>query len=332
MRKVFIFILLMLGVSPISSQVEDVSNRHFIIAVDGAMPTYTNSLMSNSTKGCVERVLKKLGASESDYITIVSYQIDLRNPNFENFAWVPYGSQTDDSSQIHTNQSSPKTKHNSNYKEQRGKVMVHDEKGKKIIWRKYKENLSDFGNWGNIVAYQHSYHCHISNYKASFQSAAKPYILKATACNKGEVANGSYVDTHSANITYLIMLTDETVNGLDDNYQYEWNNISTSEYANIAHLRDTVFSTLKKINKAYRYESVKVFNKDKIELAHISHSPFVLAVYKVAPVEIPSAQSVTNIPSQLPIKKVRGGYRFGMSLSSNSKYSVRISVRTMFGS
>lgn len=252
-------------------------NRHFIVAIDGAMPIYTNELLKNSTKEYVENLLNEyFEYDKNDFISLVTYQIDLTNPDFNRFTFVP---------------------HNSN--------------GAYALWKQQdKVDFSAFGNWAGMVVQQNRF---VGINKASFQSAAKQYILQAVkqSSNLG------------ANDTYIIMLSDEKVNGVDDNYQLEWNNISTSRGSRIAPYREEVFSKLKNINQRYQFEPVRFYGQYKHEFAHIAKEPFVLAIYKVRPTVIPSIQSIANIPAQLPFKKVRGGYAFDLDLSTtDSMYSV----------
>lgn len=253
-------------------------NRHFIVAVDGAMPTYSQELLRVSTRVYVENLLNVYyGYNKNDYLSLVTYQIDLSNPDFDRFAFVP-----------------------------------HISNGNTALWLKQnKVNFSAFGDWASMTAIQHKRF--VGSNKASFQSAAKQYILQAVRqrSNLG------------ANETYILMLSDEKVNGIDDNYQLEWNNISTSEGSRIAPCKESVFRKLKYINKRFRFEPVRFYGQYKHVFAHIFRDPFVLAVYKVCPVVIPSIQSIANIPAQLPFKKVRGGYVFDLDLSTtDSKYNV----------
>lgn len=253
-------------------------NRHFIVAIDGAMPKYTNELLKTSTKDYVENLLNKyFDYNKKDYLSLVTYQIDLSNPDFNRFAFVPQLSN-----------------------------------GNRAAWiQQSKVDFSALRDWASMVAIQHNRLVGIN--KASFQSAAKQYILKA-------VQQNSNIGT---NETYIILLSDEKVNGVDDNYQLEWNNISTSKGSRIAPYREEVFSKLKNINKRFLFEPTKFYGQYKHEFAHISKEPFVLAVYKVRPAIIPSIQSIANIPAQLPFKKVRGGYAFDLDLSAiDPMYSV----------
>ena len=242
------------------------------------MPKYTNELLKTSTKDYVENLLNKyFDYNKKDYLSLVTYQIDLSNPDFNRFAFVPQLSN-----------------------------------GNRAAWiQQSKVDFSALGDWASMVAIQHNRLVGIN--KASFQSAAKQYILKA-------VQQNSNIGT---NETYIILLSDEKVNGVDDNYQLEWNNISTSKGSRIAPYREEVFSKLKNINKRFLFEPTKFYGQYKHEFAHISKEPFVLAVYKVRPAIIPSIQSIANIPAQLPFKKVRGGYAFDLDLSAiDPMYSV----------
>lgn len=253
-------------------------NRHFIVAIDGAMPKYTYELFKTSTKDYVENLLNKyFDYNKKDYLSLVTYQIDLSNPDFNRFAFVPQLSN-----------------------------------GNRAAWIQQSEvDFSALGDWASMVAIQHNRLVGIN--KASFQSAAKQYILKA-------VQQKTNLGT---NETYIILLSDEKVNGVDDNYQLEWNNISTSKGSRIAPYREDVFSNLKTTNQRFLFEPIKFYGQYKHEFAHISKEPFVLAVYKVRPTIIPSIQSIANIPAQLPFKKVRGGYAFDLDLSAiDPMYSV----------
>lgn len=253
-------------------------NRHFIVAIDGAMPKYTYELFKTSTKDYVENLLNKyFDYNKKDYLSLVTYQIDLSNPDFNRFAFVPQLSN-----------------------------------GNRAAWiQQSKVDFSALGDWASMAYLQHNRLVGIN--RASFQSAAKQYILKA-------VQQNSNIGT---NETYIILLSDEKVNGVDDNYQLEWNNISTSKDSRIAPYREEVFSKLKNINQRFLFEPTKFYGQYKHEFAHISKEPFVLAVYKVRPTIIPSIQSIANIPAQLPFKKVRGGYAFDLDLSTiDPMYSV----------
>lgn len=262
-------------------------SRHFIIAIDGAMPKYTNELLKTSTRKYVEDLLNNyFEYNKSDYISLVTYQIDLSNPDFNRFAFVPLRSN-----------------------------------GLPASWiQQDRVNLLDLGNWANMAVVQQNRF--VGRNKASFQSAAKQYIMQAVKQKSRLVAND----------TYIIMLSDEKVNGIDDNYQLEWNNISTAAGSHIAPYKDEVFAKLKSINQKFQFEPVIFYGQYKHEFAHMAKEPFVLAIYKVRPTVIPSIQSIANIPAQLPFKKVRGGYAFDLNLeTADSMYSVNRMELTING-
>lgn len=99
--------------------------------------------------------------------------------------------------------------------------------------------------------------------------------------------------------------------------------METSRNSRIHPFRETVFRTLEEINRLYRFERVQIMGRDEIILSTSYKSPFVIVAYKVLPTAIPSLQSITNIPAQLPIKRVRGGYRLDFDLqTTTSKYVV----------
>lgn len=253
--------------------------RHFIVAIDGAMPKYTSELLKSSTKEYVESLLNDyFGYNKNDFLSLVTYQIDLSNPDFDRFAYVPH--------------------------------LFYN--GTPASWiQSDRVDFSALGNWASMTAVQQNQFVGIN--KASFQSAAKQYILRAVQRNSGL----------GANETYLIMLSDEKVNGVDDNYQLEWNNISTANGSRIAPYREDVFSKLKAINQRFQFEPENFYGQYKHVFARISKEPFVLAIYKVRPTVIPFIQSIANIPAQLPFKKVRGGYAFDLDLTTvDSMYSV----------
>ena len=129
--------------------------------------------MKNSTKEYVENLLNEyFEFNKNDYLSLVTYQIDLSNPDFNRFAFVP-----------------------------------HISNGTSASWKQQeKVDFSALGNWAGMAIQQNRF---VGINKASFQSAAKQYILQVVkqSSNLG------------ANDTYIIMLSDEKINGVDDNYQ-----------------------------------------------------------------------------------------------------------------
>lgn len=174
---------------------------------------------------------------------------------------------------------------------------------KPIIWHKLGgNNISElFLNWP-IGQPELDY----SNLPyGSMQSLAKPYSVIET--RNQESFNVL------ANRTFLYMVTDEEVNGVDDNYQQEWKRAYEcpgSNYSKFNSISDDVFSTLQMFNEEFKFLQIQL-NRDNSTVDKIPISTD--GVYKIVPYEVvsvdrPSVYAITNIPSPLPLKRVRGGF------------------------
>lgn len=277
MKKVLILFILLSITSIAFAQLDTKPNRHFIIAIDGKLPNlYKDILKRPSTLNFIDRVLSNYNISNDDYISIVSYQVDLNHPDFNNFAWIPV-----------------------------------DKNGQKISWRHLsandgKRSLAQFGNWPNIVDVQHARKFNIG-IGASFQTISKEYILCAAKSN-GE---------SSANETYILMLTDDRINGGNDRWDKEWATVASSS-PSIRPFRENVSSTINKIDKLFRFTEER-----RNVISNRFPDTYKLIVYKVNAAPLP-IQSITNIPAQLPFKRVRGGYAFDLDLHKTTDgYSVK---------
>ena len=140
----------------------------------------------------------------------------------------------------------------------------------------------------------------------SMQSLSKPYIIMETKENKDSMA--------LAKQKYLLLVSDEIVNGTDDNYAQEWNSVSTSYGANTNKFRaisSGVFETMKHFNEEFKFIETTFSNAgkklNKIPLS--ADGRYKIIPYEVVSVERPSIHSVTDIPSPLPLKRVKGGFR-----------------------
>lgn len=241
-------------------------NTHFVIVVDGAMPAYVCDVTHLSTRDLVEEQIKRLGSAETgDYLSVVSYQVDRDCPDFDNFAWIPY-----------------------------------DLIKQRIRWRPLTERWYDSISWSDVVGFQHSRKMEIGANRVSFQSAAKPYVVRALREqeNKG------------ANRMYFLMLTDEKVNGLDDNYRNEWNNIAIGQ-ERMSRCQDAVFSTIEQVNRLFDYEVVS-----RKVIAYVTTHPLCLVIYEIVPKTFLPLQSIANVPARLPIQRIKGGYAMDMNLAS----------------
>ena len=197
-----------------------------------------------------------------------------------------------------------------------------------IVWYKLEgNNISElFPNW---PIGQPTLDYHNSPY-GSMQSLAKPYSVIATRSQK---------NTESlANRTFLYVITDEVVNGTDDNYRQEWKNASTCKGANNSifdNISDEVFDTLQKFNEEFKFLQIQL-NRDNSMVGNIPISAD--GVYKIVPYEVvsvdrPSVYAITDMPSPLPLQRVKGGFLLKIDTHSLlEKYIIKdISILTSDG-
>lgn len=184
--------------------------------------------------------------------------------------------------------------------------LFRDPSDKPILWRRLGKNTisSLFPDWpkGKPENAPHFY--------ASMQSLAKPYLVMGANNNLGNTADR----------TFLVLVTDEVVNGADDDYQKEFQNVLSSPGANIPELRkikDKVIKTARSFNELFSF----IQDDDKTLVArHYYGGEYNIIQYEVIPNQLPSINSVSNFPSLLPLKKVKGGFRLNVNVSSVNKY------------
>lgn len=190
--------------------------------------------------------------------------------------------------------------------------------GNPIIWNHLKEDslYEMFPEWphGQPLLNQNSAPF------GSMQSLAKPYAVIATR---------ERLDSLSvAGKTYLLLVSDEVVNGTDDNYAQEWNNVSTSAGADVVkfkNLAPVVFETMQNFNEEFKFIQTKFKKGDNLysRLPISSDGIYKIIPYEVVSVERPSIHAISDIPSPLPIKRVRGGFRIIIdSHTFSPKYSI----------
>lgn len=176
-------------------------------------------------------------------------------------------------------------------------IPYKDSDGKDVIWRKYTSMIGLFPNWpkgeSELTRYE---------FPGSMQSLAKPYCVMETA-----VQTKYQQSVH----TYLIFITDEKVQGVDDDYAAEWNEMRYYNPDAYDRLKAAVFNkTLKPFNEMYRFERLDILGQNLCK-------EYALVVYKLHPASQPSIYSVSDMPSPLPIKRVRGGYLIDCRVKSN---------------
>ena len=257
---------------------------HYIIAFDQSIGNYKASYASPNTLSILNRILIESDFDrERDYISIVGYSMPLGNPSMDDFVR-PY----------------------------------FDKNGHPIIWNSIAgASLSEyFPMWpkGQPV---------LDAGKAPFgsmQSLAKPYIVMATHNQDGNVEN--------ADKTMLLIVSDEVINGTDDNYTQEWNHVSVTPGSNTAKFRTLsadVFKTMNNFNEEFKFVQTPMIYNGQAQ-SRIPLTPdgnYKIIPYEVIPAEMPSIHSVTDMPSPLPLKRVRGGYRLNAEVGSiNPKYTI----------
>lgn len=147
----------------------------------------------------------------------------------------------------------------------------------------------------------------------SMQSLAKQYAVIETQ-KKSDAAD-------LADNTILFMVTDDWVNGGEDNYAHEWNRTFSEGFL---HERDDIFKTLQDFNEEFRFNRTAMYKDGKEVDQFPIYKNYKIVGYDVVPSDHPSIYSETNFPSQLPIKRVRGGYKLDFDVTSNSpKYVIR---------
>lgn len=262
----------------------DVLSKHYIIAFDQSVGNYKPIYASTSTLNALNRVLVENGFDrETDHISIVGYSMPLGNPSAEDFV-KPYT----------------------------------DKKGLPIIWNSITENsLTDyFPNWPQG---QPTLDPQKSPY-GSMQSLAKPYIVMETHNHDG--------DTVNADKTIMLIVSDEVINGSDDDYRQEWNHVSVTPGANTAKFRSLageVFKTMNNFNEEFKFiqTPLKYNGKELQRISLTADGNYKIIPYEVVPAEKPSIHSVTDMPSPLPLKRVRGGFKLNMDTQAiNPKYQI----------
>lgn len=187
-----------------------------------------------------------------------------------------------------------------------------------VLWKKIGDkSLTDlFSNWPSGQPLLDQYSAPFG----SMQSLAKPYIVMETKEKQDNLA--------FAGKTYLLLVSDEVVNGTDDNYAQEWNNVSTSlgaDYNKFRKLSSEVFETMQNFNEEFKFVQVK-FNYGDKSLNRIPISDdgmYKIIPYEVVSVERPSIHAISDIPSPLPLQRVRGGFRIDVDAHTLSpKYEI----------
>ncbi len=266
-------------------------STHYIFAFDRSLPiSYSDAYRSLALLNKLDKLLKENGYDHStDYISMVAYTMEAADPSIERYV-LPY--------------------------------KFAD--GSLVIWAKMKGTSPLRSNFPNWPVGEPKYNLALVSTFSSLQSIAKPFALIETG--------GKHKSKECAvDRTLLIFITDRVVNGISNNYKDEWKDVSempgadTEEFNRI---REAVFNTFSKINNQFNFDDNYKIKYGGRRLKNIPVTPdggYKIVPYKVVVAEKPSIYSVTDMPSPLPLRRVRGGFRLGVTVAprDSSKYSIR---------
>lgn len=275
-RRFILTLLTVISIFPFASAYERGQvRRHFIIAVDQALPVKFQELKrSVSTATVLEEIMKESGMQPGDYLSVVPYYFNMQNPNPATMAKVAkIGGET------------------FSWKEIADGHPLKD-------WQTLTFNASDAA--GSI---------------GSMQSIAKEYAIGAVEA-----------DNEFADITYLLMLTDNRFQG-SDNYKKEWAACSFYNPERYKALEGEVFDYVDTT-----HDNLKITRKRVREIFKMPGSdPYGVYIYEIEPAAKPGVRALTDIPAQLPFERVRGGYKVTFNATSvNPEYEL-LGIRVKAG-
>ncbi len=128
--------------------------------------------------------------------------------------------------------------------------------------------------------------------------------------------------------TILLIISDQKINGTDDNYNLEWERVSKLPLANIPRfnsIRPEASKTWTAFNDDFKFSRIKLKygNRETDEVYISADGVYRIVPYEVKTADAPSIHSVTDLPSPLPMKRVRGGFKVNATPHSlNKKYSI----------
>lgn len=181
-------------------------------------------------------------------------------------------------------------------------IPYTDSAGNPILWYNYESLVKLFPQWpeGQPTGLQYYEN------PGSMQSLSKPYCVMETAVWK---------NNQQAEATYVLFVTDDKVQGVDDNYAAEWKQMYSYNPSGYKRIERQVFQRLQRFNEMYRFEI-----QSRVTLQNKYDKKYEVIVYKLLPASNPSIYSVSDMPSPLPIKRVRGGYMIDCKVQSKDAH------------
>lgn len=289
MKWILIILLTISLLLPINAQqgVNAAVKRHIVVAVDVAYTDYTckSFIADENTMDCIFRLLNENGFCSNDYLSFVSYSLNLTNPDFATFV-----------------------------------SIANDTFGKPIRWRQYKDasaaRQAMKSNWYDITIGHHFEYIR-DGHAGSMQSLVKQYVLKMLKSNQPK---------ELCDETLLLIITDEVVNGVDNNYVNEYANVSFYNISAFDKNKIAVFDFAKECDANFQFVRTKIKNVAGLaldgqvgiftdDLRFEQKSNLKVVPYIVLPVVRPAIQSITDIPSPLPIKIIKDGYKLDLDVN-----------------
>lgn len=154
-------------------------------------------------------------------------------------------------------------------------IPYTDISGNPILWRNYDPMVKQFPRWPVGEPAETKKYV----YPGSMQSLAKPYCVMETAV---------WEENQQAEATYVLFVTDEKVQGVDDDYAAEWRKMCYYNSDAYARIERQVFLRLQRFNEMYHFE---IHKRKTID------NQYTMVMYKLLPASKPSIYSVSDMPS-----------------------------------
>ena len=264
------------------------SNIHFIISFDQLVGTYNKYDASILQK--LDNTLLKHGFDRNtDYVSVFAYGLDWINPNMNTFV-----------------------------------QPCKDRKGEKLVWQRVPKDKSLYKLMSDGSRNVGLPPMNYSSLSGSMQTIAKEYTLSATlSYQSSQIGVPEKLSMKlNADTTYVLLVSDMWFNGSND-YEMEWRSSVSSIPYSLKHkmnsLEKEVFNHVSKVKKNYNFTQI-----DTINLDTTNKRPYTISVFDVVPNERPSVHSVTNLPSPIPLKRIRGGFMVDLDVAVNSLANYRI--------